>query len=266
MVKFYALMCVLGTVMPYSALVGWSVKDSGWDVAAMLAEIAGSRMSLFAWADVLVSAVVLIAFIRHEGRRASVPGLWLPIAGTCAVGVSLGLPLFLLMRERELLRDVQPLSGRAAAGGEAGDPRNRRTIGRRGLPRCRKHLLAQSGGWGAPSRWPRLAHRRRPPRAASAGHSVAGRDSLSSCWACTHRAFTTVERRIGVHDGSHGGQGQNRTADTRIFSPLLYRLSYLAKRLPYGGGRLLKRPAEIGSRGAVIVVEWPSQSRPQPVG
>ena len=26
-----------------------------------------------------------------------------------------------------------------------------------------------------------------------------------------------------------GGQGQNRTADTRIFSPLLYRLSYLAE-------------------------------------
>ena len=26
-----------------------------------------------------------------------------------------------------------------------------------------------------------------------------------------------------------GGQGRNRTTDTRIFSPLLYRLSYLAK-------------------------------------
>ena len=26
------------------------------------------------------------------------------------------------------------------------------------------------------------------------------------------------------------GQGQNRTADTRIFSPLLYQLSYLAPR------------------------------------
>ena len=104
MVKFYALMCVLGTVLPYGALVGWSIESGGWDVAAMLAEIAGSRMSLFAWVDVLVSAVVLIAFIRHEGRRASVPGLWLPIVGTCAVGVSLGLPLFLLMRERELRR------------------------------------------------------------------------------------------------------------------------------------------------------------------
>jgi hypothetical protein len=27
------------------------------------------------------------------------------------------------------------------------------------------------------------------------------------------------------------GQGRNRTADTRIFSPLLYRLSYLAIRV-----------------------------------
>jgi hypothetical protein len=28
--------------------------------------------------------------------------------------------------------------------------------------------------------------------------------------------------------GRDSGQGQNRTADTRIFSPLLYQLSYLA--------------------------------------
>ena len=27
----------------------------------------------------------------------------------------------------------------------------------------------------------------------------------------------------------YGGQGRNRTTDTGIFSPLLYRLSYLAK-------------------------------------
>jgi hypothetical protein len=37
-----------------------------------------------------------------------------------------------------------------------------------------------------------------------------------------------------------GGQGQNRTADTRIFSPLLYQLSYLAAGLE---GRLLDRLA-----------------------
>ena len=31
--------------------------------------------------------------------------------------------------------------------------------------------------------------------------------------------------------GFEHGQGRNRTADTRIFSPLLYQLSYLASRV-----------------------------------
>jgi hypothetical protein len=31
-------------------------------------------------------------------------------------------------------------------------------------------------------------------------------------------------------EGVNGGQGRNRTIDTRIFSPLLYQLSYLARR------------------------------------
>ncbi len=40
-----------------------------------------------------------------------------------------------------------------------------------------------------------------------------------------------------------GGQGRNRTTDTRIFSPLLYQLSYLAA----GGGRVLDRPRDLAS-------------------
>jgi hypothetical protein len=31
--------------------------------------------------------------------------------------------------------------------------------------------------------------------------------------------------------GKSGGQGRNRTTDTRIFNPLLYQLSYLALNL-----------------------------------
>ena len=33
---------------------------------------------------------------------------------------------------------------------------------------------------------------------------------------------------IGIHPELDGGQGRNRTTDTRIFNPLLYQLSYLA--------------------------------------
>ena len=32
-----------------------------------------------------------------------------------------------------------------------------------------------------------------------------------------------------------GGPGRNRTTDTRIFNPLLYRLSYQAKNVDYSG-------------------------------
>jgi hypothetical protein len=35
-------------------------------------------------------------------------------------------------------------------------------------------------------------------------------------------------RETNINLGS-GGQGRNRTTDTRIFNPLLYQLSYLAK-------------------------------------
>ena len=41
------------------------------------------------------------------------------------------------------------------------------------------------------------------------------------------------ERKLFDYEGLRYGQGQNRTADTRIFSPLLYRLSYLATALEY---------------------------------
>jgi hypothetical protein len=34
--------------------------------------------------------------------------------------------------------------------------------------------------------------------------------------------------RVVARAGVANGQGRNRTADTRIFSPLLYQLSYLA--------------------------------------
>jgi hypothetical protein len=44
--------------------------------------------------------------------------------------------------------------------------------------------------------------------------------------------------------GFNGGQGRNRTTDTRIFSPLLYQLSYLA----IGGARI--RPAQVAGRQA----------------
>ena len=49
--------------------------------------------------------------------------------------------------------------------------------------------------------------------------------SILSC--ASHEDRSALAREP---ESTNGGQGQNRTADTGIFSPLLYRLSYLAIR------------------------------------
>ena len=65
-------------------------------------------MSGFFGLDVIVSAVVLWVFVGSEGRRLGVRGLWAPVAASLLVGVSLGLPLFLYLRERRLEEGAPP--------------------------------------------------------------------------------------------------------------------------------------------------------------
>ena len=62
------------------------------------------------------------------------------------------------------------------------------------------------------------------PTLASPGLSAA-----SASEAC-FEAVQQQRQEVGESDNelARNGQGQNRTADTRIFSPLLYQLSYLA--------------------------------------
>jgi len=97
----YVIFCVLGVALPYSQFVPW-VLEHGLRMGLFFRELFASRIGGFFGMDVLVSAVVLIFFARREGKRLGVRNLWLPIAGTLAVGVSLGLPLFLYLREGAL--------------------------------------------------------------------------------------------------------------------------------------------------------------------
>lgn len=109
MIRFYTLMCVLGLVLPYAALFGWLFQINDFGFARLWQDIVVNRLSLMGWLDVVVTAVVVIAFVRHEGRRLNLTTVTAPIVGTCLVGPSLGLPLFLLMRERSRVIDsAQP--------------------------------------------------------------------------------------------------------------------------------------------------------------
>src|ERR1700730_1820035 len=51
----------------------------------------------------------------------------------------------------------------------------------------------------------------------------------SKQWRAGETGWTDETTRVAQLLASYGAQGRNRTTDTGIFSPLLYRLSYLGK-------------------------------------
>ena len=92
---------MFGAVLPLSQFIPW-VAEHGLNIPLFLQELFSTRIGGFFGMDVIVSAIVLIYFILFEGRRRQTSYLWLPVAATLSVGVSLGLPLFLYMRQRKL--------------------------------------------------------------------------------------------------------------------------------------------------------------------
>ncbi len=97
----YLILCILGTVLPYSQFVPFLV-ERGLDLQLFFDQLFANRISSFFGMDLIVSSLVLWVFVFWEGSRLGMKNLWVYIASNLLVGVSLGLPLFLLMRQRQI--------------------------------------------------------------------------------------------------------------------------------------------------------------------
>jgi len=97
----YLAFCVAGALIPYWQFVPW-VMQHGMNLPLFVHELFANRISAFFGMDVLVSAVVLIVFMRIESARLKIARRWLPVLALLTVGVSLALPMFLYMREVRL--------------------------------------------------------------------------------------------------------------------------------------------------------------------
>jgi uncharacterized protein DUF2834 len=97
----YLALCLLGIVLPYWQFVPWLVQN-GFNMPLFFRELFANHIGAFFGMDVFVSAVALLVFVRGESSRLHVRGRWLPLIAVLTVGVSLGLPLFLYLRELKL--------------------------------------------------------------------------------------------------------------------------------------------------------------------
>lgn len=99
MQPLYLVLSLAGAALPLSQFVPWLAAHSL--NILLLQQACASHIAAFAWADVLVSGIAVAVFVVVEGRRLAMPRWWLPLC-CLAVGPSLALPLFLLLRERHL--------------------------------------------------------------------------------------------------------------------------------------------------------------------
>ena len=106
MKKVYALLCVLGFVLPYYFFVPF-VSSNGLNLPLFVSQLFANQISAFFAADVVVSSLALWALVYHETRQRRIPLWWLCLVANLAVGVSLGLPLFLWLREIEIKNRTQ---------------------------------------------------------------------------------------------------------------------------------------------------------------
>lgn len=102
----YLGLAVLGTLLPLWQFLPF-LREHGVAVGLLFQQLFSTPAGGFFGMDVIVSSVVLWVLVYVEGRRSGVRHLWVPVVANLTVGVSLGLPLFLYMREVALDASVR---------------------------------------------------------------------------------------------------------------------------------------------------------------
>lgn len=94
----YLSLAIIGLVLPYSEFVPF-VMENGLDIALLIKQLMANHISAFGGYDVIVLAVVLLAFIIYENKKKRIRYSWLAVLGTFTVDVSFGLPLFNFLKK-----------------------------------------------------------------------------------------------------------------------------------------------------------------------
>jgi hypothetical protein len=97
----FLLGAIAGCVLPLNYFVRFLTAE-GLNVSLFFQQLFHNNVSAFFAMDVFVSTIVLWIFVFVEGKRRNMKALWVYVAATMLVGVSLALPLFLFFRERHL--------------------------------------------------------------------------------------------------------------------------------------------------------------------
>jgi hypothetical protein len=106
MKRLYALLAVLGFVVPYYYFARF-LSTNGLNLSLIVEQLFANDISTAFAIDLFIAAIAFWVFLVHEGPRLAIRYWWLCIPATLLVGLSFSLPLFLWMREAALERQAK---------------------------------------------------------------------------------------------------------------------------------------------------------------
>lgn len=98
----YLLLAVAALALTQWHLVRFLLADDNGGVLGFLADGFATPAAAFLTTDLLVVGTAAIAFMVVESRRIGLRRVWIYVAVSLLVAVSVGLPLFLIHRQRAL--------------------------------------------------------------------------------------------------------------------------------------------------------------------
>jgi hypothetical protein len=94
----YLLFAIIGLIIPYYFFISFLFAHS-FDARAFLQQLFANNISTFFAVDLIISSVVFLLFIRHEGSQRGMAHLWVYVLALLTAGLSFAFPLFLYVRE-----------------------------------------------------------------------------------------------------------------------------------------------------------------------
>lgn len=98
MKRFYLLAMLIGAALPLYFFITFFAENGLGPQNFARAAFNNSASTAFI-ADLLLSAIIALVFIGNDARKLGIQKIWMVILGTCFVGLSFGLPMYLYFRE-----------------------------------------------------------------------------------------------------------------------------------------------------------------------
>jgi hypothetical protein len=105
MKRIYALLAVLGLIVPYYFFVRF-LDANGLNLPLFVQQLFANDIATFFAVDLIIATVVFWLFVFQESRHYPIRYWWVGILASLVVGLSFALPLFLYLRESAKTRDV----------------------------------------------------------------------------------------------------------------------------------------------------------------